>query len=225
MPIKKHAYCHCRVEPSELLVALLKLDLLPASEFKSINRAFDATADSLEFEILRRWTKPVRTWVDETGEFSLENQQQEKLLEFKLRDGIMQMPSTRSIKQLAQVMAGNGLADVPLALVNINLVDWLKATLMAHDGSQLGGLTLHGFPADNQLMGKFDAKSFDNRVHMDYISVHAHQLTSVKIGWFDDGIKHSVQVSANGKLECGCKDPDMLLDHYDRERKLMLKYA
>ena len=223
MPTIKHAYCHCQVKSDVLLAALPKLGPNPLCEYMFIGK--DQDGDNLGFEVLRRWTKVGRLYDDSHKQFVGRDLPQEKLLTFYLRDGIVEMPSTRAAKQFVEVMKHIGLGQYGVYTVEIDLLNWLKGALMLHSGSQFGGMTLHGYSAEGKLFGKYDAKSIDNRVHMDLMTEHAKQLTSVKIAWFDDGMKYSAQVGDNGKLECGCKDADALLDFYESERALMLQHA
>jgi hypothetical protein len=223
MPIIKQAYCHFSAPAAKVLEKLPLLEINPSNqEYTYLSRDHDG--DNLGIEILHRQKIVSNLWNDEQRKFNPREIIREKLLAFNIRDGFVELPSTRAAKHFAAVMGYIGMAAYIIMPVEVNLLNWLKSSLMLHSSSRLRNVIINGV-RDESFIGKFDAKTVDKRIDMNYILEHAYGLRSIKIGWFDDGMKCGVTASQNGKLECCCRDYDMLVDLFDRERRLLLQHV
>jgi hypothetical protein len=223
MPTEKQTYLHFSAPPQ------LVLDKLPLLEHNLANKEYafigkDFDGEALLVEMLRGWATEYRKWDSDERIFRAATFEQSKVLTFTIRNGYLEAPSIRAAKHFSAAMGFIGLSMYPLRTVEINLLDWLKASLMLHATSQLGSITISGLRDDN-FVGKFDAKSIEHRIDMDYIIEHADGLRSVRLGWFDNGLRCSVTATSGGKLECSCRDEEYLPELFDIQRRLYLSYA
>lgn len=231
MPSMKQT--HCRLSTTDASTAkgygnkLRRLRLVDGEGLQVVAIDNVGTPD-LALDVVERKVKYLRRLDPATGKVSdvKENVDREFSVTVDLGTGLCTTPGgKRNLKLLVEMLQACGASEeLTLYPVIIDLVAFVRSILARIDGPQLGTLTLDNLYVGKQLIGRFSAKSIDHRVDLTYLESVAGQIKGIKLGWFEDGAKRTVEVRSDGTLTAGVGKDEDPEDFFEAMLTLMFRH-
>lgn len=148
------------------------------------------------------------------------------LLSLDAKAGIASTPGARrDLALLTELLKRAGLGGAELGDLQIDILAWARALLKMYDTAQLGQLVLDRFYAEPKLIGRFSAKSVDNRIDFGALEELAGNLRSVRFSFFHYDARRTVEARADGVLSVGSSDDEELEHFFAEQTALLLKHA
>jgi hypothetical protein len=94
-----------------------------------------------------------------------------------------------------------------------------------YDTAQLAQLVLDMYYAEPKLIGRYSAKTVDNRLDPKLLSETGGHIRSLRMGFFHEGVRRTVELRADTVLSCTSSDEDDLELFFKQQRELALKYS
>jgi hypothetical protein len=188
----------------------------------------DRNPARLAIEAAVRKERDAPVFDDARGVLASEKRYEYKQHYFTL-DAAKGVVSTPGAKRDFQVLAGllkqAGATGVEINGVHVDLQAWIRAFTKTYDTAQLGLLVIDNFYAEPKLIGRFSAKSMDNRLELKQIEELGGSLRSIRFAFFHNGIRRMAEARADGVLSVSSADQDDLEEFADEQEKLLLKHA
>jgi hypothetical protein len=195
-------------------------------EYKVI--ALDRAFPRLGLDVVQRRPRRVRRYDDAQGKVVQEERSEDRLHYFLL-DAAAGVASTtggrRDLSILLELLkrAGAGAAEIqPLA---VELLPWLKELIKMYDAPQLGHLVVDNMFVEPRMLGRYTAKTLDNRLDLKFLEENAAKLRALKLGFFVEGLRRSVEARQDGVITVSSVDLDDLEHFAQEQHKLFLKHA
>ncbi len=114
--------------------------------------------------------------------------------------------------------------NASLSLPHIDLSAWARAFIsQVADHAQLGNIVLDQFYAEPKLLGRYGAKAIDNRLDLNALA--DKKLRSLKLAFYEEGAKRSVEARTDGVLTCTGGDAEALEHFMDAQTRLYIGCA
>lgn len=183
----------------------------------------DVDRGNLTVELVQRRQAEVRKFDDAEDKLIIQKRVKEKVQMFTLYpDGYATTPgSFRDFAMFSEAMRRVGFPDFEPRVVVVEMLPWVKQIAKMYPTAQLGNLVLDNVFQEPRMIGQYAAKSVDNRLDMAYLQEMAGQIKSVKVGFFHEGVRRSVEAAAKGVLTVTSSDEEDL-DHFFAEQYAVL---
>jgi hypothetical protein len=188
----------------------------------------DRKPPALTVQVVARRLRDVRTFDEEQGKFVSQRAPADRELYFtaNLQTGIATTPGARRdftafVELLKRAGAGRDLEAQPLL---IDLHSWTLAMLKLYESAQLGQVVIDSLFVEPRLIGRYSAKSVDNRLDLDYLAKVAGQLRSVRLGMFHEGTRRTVEARADATLSITSSEEEDAEHFYDEQRVLLMDH-
>jgi hypothetical protein len=195
-------------------------------EYKVIG--VDRDFPRLSLDVVHRRPRRVRRYDDAEGKVVQEERNEDRIHEFAL-DAETQVISTPGGKRDFAILldllkrAGAGAAEV--VSLQAELAPWAREIVKMYDSAQLGSLVLDSLFIEPRLIGRYSAKTVDNRLDLKFLDENAGKLRSIRLAFFVEGMRRSVEARADGVMAVSSSDMDDL-EHFAGEmHRLFLKFA
>ncbi len=119
--------------------------------------------------------------------------------------------------------AGAGQAEA--ADLSVDLLAWARGLLKMYEDAQLNNIVLDGFYAEPKLIGRYSAKSVDNRLELKQLDEMAGQLRSLRYSFFHYGVRRSVEARADAVLSITTGEEDEIEHFFAEQAKLLLSHT
>jgi hypothetical protein len=232
MPLLKRSYCRLDGVDSgaiqSLAARLKKLSFSLNSDIQTLG--VDAGRDSLGLEFAVRRKQQGQVFSEAEQKFVTATGYDYKRHYFEL-DGRSHIAATpggfRDFKLLAAALKGAGATAVEPRELTVDVAGWARDLLKHHDSAQLAAIVIEDFYSEDQqkLIGRYSAKSLDNRLEPGMLKPDTGSLKSLRLAYFEEGARKSVEVRANGVLSLTCSDEEELAQFLDEQRGLMLSHS
>jgi hypothetical protein len=119
--------------------------------------------------------------------------------------------------------AGAGNAEV--SELRLDLLSWARGLLKMYDDAQLNNIVLDAFYAEPKLIGRYSAKSVDNRLELKQLDDISGQLRSLRYGFFYYGVRRSVEARVDSVISVSSGEEDDLEHFFAEQAKLLLEHS
>lgn len=230
MPMLKRSYCRLDgVEPGAIQTIATRLRKLAFSVNSDMQTlGVDTGKDTLGVEFAVRRKQSGQVYSEAEQKFVSATGYDYKRLYFEIdaKAGIASTPGAyRDFSLLAAALKSVGASNVEAQALHIDVAGWAKELLKHHDSAQLAAIVLDDFYSEDQqkLIGRYSAKSVDNRLEPAMLKPQTGNLKSLRLSFFDAGVRKSVEVRANGVLSLTCSDEEELAPFLEQQSRLMLE--
>lgn len=180
----------------------------------------------LVVEAVQRTLREARRFDDGQNKIVSERVASDRILSFDLdlESGIAQTPGgLRDMKALCELLrqAGGG-KDVEEQHIAVDLLAWVKQTAKMYETAQLAQVVVDSLFIEPRLIGRYIAKSIDNRLDMAYLQEVAGQLRSLRLAFFHEGVRRSVEARVDGVLSISSSDEEDAEDFFREQRGVLL---
>jgi hypothetical protein len=190
--------------------------------------AVDRQPPQLTVQLVARRLRDVRHFDEANGKFVSERAPVDRELYFSvdLQSRILATPGGRRdfgvlVELLRKTGGGSDLEAQPLI---IDLVSWVKALLKMYENAQLGQLVVDSLFVEPRMIGRYTAKSVDNRLDLGYIEKAAGQLRSLRLGFFHEGSRRSVEARSDATLSITSSEEEDAEHFFAEQRQLLLQH-
>jgi len=188
----------------------------------------DVGAARLTVEVAVRRERDVPVFDELKRTLGTEKRYEYRRLLFSLdaKAGITSTPGARrDLALLTELFKRAGAGGAELSELKVDVLAWGRALLKMYDTAQLGQLVLDRFYAEPKLIGRFSAKSVDNRIDFGALQELAGNLRSLRFSFFYYDARRTVEARADGVLSVGSSDDEELEHFYAEQSALLLKHA
>lgn len=223
MPTTTCAYAHCKINTDMDILAqrLMAVSFSQTSDYKVLG--YDAMRGGIDVDMVYRRVKSVESFNDETRALETHEATADKLITFGVYNNYLKMPSCSTARHIHAVLKQARYLDseYQIAPFDVDLVKFTRE-ITRLDGVQQGRMVLGNIYLEPRLNGVYSATTVDNRVNLQFIEENRARIKSIKLAWFDEGVKISVDASNNGRLVVSCADEDSLADVAEEQGALYL---
>lgn len=195
-------------------------------EYKVIG--LDREFPRLGLDVVHRRPRRVRRYDDAEGKVVQEERNEDKIHEFTL-DAEAHVASTpggkRDFAILLDLLKRCGAGGAEVVDVMVQLAPWAREIVKMYDSAQLGSLVLDSLYLEPRLIGRYSAKTVDNRLDLKFLDENAGKLRSIRLGFFVEGMRRSVEARGDGVVTVSSSDMDDLEHFAGEQHKLLLKFA
>jgi hypothetical protein len=183
----------------------------------------------LVIEAVQRTLRDARRFDDGQNKIVSERVAADRILTFDLdlESGIARTPGGfRDMRALTELLrqAGGG-KDVEEQRIAVDLLAWVKETSKLYETAQLSQVVVDGLFIEPRLIGRYIAKSVDNRLDLAYLQEVAGQLRSLRLGFFHEGVRRGVEARVDGVLSISSSDEEDAGEFFDEQRRVMLSHS
>jgi hypothetical protein len=118
--------------------------------------------------------------------------------------------------------AGTELEAQPIV---VDIFPWAKEVLKMYETAQLANLVIDNYYVEPRLIGRYSAKAVDNRIDLAYLEEKAASLRSLRLGFFHEGLRRSVEARADGVLAVSSGEEEDLEHFVSEQRQILLKHS
>ena len=230
MPIKKASFINITGVGSGAVQAL-------ASRLKKVGFGFnsdlqviavDLSADALAVEVALRREVQAITFDSENAKFTEDKRFEYKRYYFQLdaAKGLATTPGgKRDFKLLFELLGKCGQSGAQSVELRVDVLAWTRAMLKMYDSAQLGSVVVDDFFSEPKMLGRYSAKSVDNSIDWNFLENSSGSLRSVRLGFFTDGVRRSVEARVDAVLSVTSSDEDDLDGLYSEQQQLLLSHS
>ncbi len=230
MPNAKTCFARLKgVDSSQLQALALRLSKISFDincEYKVIG--LDRDFPRLGLDVVARRPRTVRRFDDAQGKVVQEERNEDRIYHFTF-DADSGMASTpggrRDFVILLDLLKRSGVGGAELINLQVELTPWTREIMKMYDSAQLGNLVMDSLYLEPRLIGRYSAKTVDNRLDIKFIEENAGKLKSIRLKFFFEGMLRGVEARTDGVLVASSSDLDDL-DHFATDmHKVFLKHA
>lgn len=188
----------------------------------------DRRPPEFTMQVVMRRLREARHFDEAQDKFVAENVPVDRELYFNvdLRTGLAGTPGGKRdfavlIELLKRAGAGRDLEAHPLV---IDVHGWLLELLKMYETAQLAQVVIDSLFVEPRMIGRYSAKSVDNRLDLDYIQRVAGQLRSIRLGLFHDGVRRTVEARTDGTLVITSSDEEDAEHFFSEQRQVLLSH-
>jgi hypothetical protein len=140
--------------------------------------------------------------------------------------GVISTPGAKRDFNLAVELlkrAGAGQAEV--AELHVDLLAWARALLKMYEDAQLASIVLDHFYAEPKLIGRYTAKSVDNRLELKQLDDMEGQLRSLRYSFFYYGVRRMAEARVDAVMSVSTGEEDEMEHFFAEQAKLMLSHT
>lgn len=188
----------------------------------------DRERDSLSAEIVLRRERETLSYDPQANAFGTEKRYEYRRHMFTLnaQSGIAQTPGAkRDFTLFADALKRAGATGVELQPLETDVTAWARDMAKLYDTAQLAQLVLDMYYAEPKLIGRYSAKTVDNRLDPALLKEPGGHIRSLRLGFFHEGVRRTVELRADAVLSCTSGDEDDLEMFFKEQQMLALKYS
>lgn len=230
MPALKTAYAQLKgldaSQLAQLSTGLAKVNFGLNSDLQVIG--VDRNPARLTAEVAIRRKRQVQTYDETRGALVAEERYEYRryLFTADAEAGVISTTgASRDLPTFVELLGRAGAPGAELAALQVDLVSWANALLKHHDTAQVAQVTIDSFYAEPKLIGRFSAKSVDNRLDPKQLEELGGSLRSIRFAFFHQGVRRSVEARGNAVLSLTSADEEDLAEFNTEQERLLLKHA
>ena len=131
----------------------------------------------------------------------------------------------RDLTLFTELLKRCGAGGVELLDLRCDMAAWARDFLHLYDSAQLGGLVIDNYYAEPKLMGRYAAKTVDNRIDLKLIGELAGKLRSIRFSFFYEGLRRSAEARVDGVLSVSSSDEEDVASFFGEQQRLYLKHC
>lgn len=218
------------LDAGQLQALAKRLERITFSDENSAEQVLSAHPEPnrLSIEAATRRKRDVTIYDPDSGNLSSEERFEYRRLLFQL-DTEKQVVSTpgarRDFKTLADLLKRCGIEGFEHEEFVVDVLGWARELLKMYDTAQLENMVIADYYTEPKLLGRYQAKSMDNRIDLAVIPDMPGRLKSIKFKFYHYQERRSVEARADGVVSVTSTEDDELGYFYDEQARLMLKHA
>jgi hypothetical protein len=188
----------------------------------------DRTATQLNIEVATRRKREVDEFNDAKGTLTREERYEYKrhLFNADAGSGVAATPGAkRDFKLLTELLHRAGAAGAESENLIVDLQAWTQGLLKMYESAQLAQLVLENFCAEPKLIGRYTARTVDNRLDPKLLESPGGSLKAIRLSFFHDGVRRTVEARNDAVLTVTSADEDDLEHFASEQRQLLLKHS
>jgi len=181
--------------------------------------AVDVEPNRLTAEVIVRREREVPAFDETKGALVREKRYEYRSLFFVLDTelGVVSTPGAkRDISLFAELLKRAGATAVEIADLIVDLPAWVREFMKMYDTAQLGQLVIDKLYVEPKLIGRYSAKTVDNRLDLKAIEDLPGMLKSVRFSFYHYDARRGIEARADGVLNCSSSEEEEL-DTFFRE--------
>jgi len=107
----------------------------------------------------------------------------------------------------------------------VDMLAWVQAVVAMYPTAQLGRVVVDNLYVEPRCIGQYSAKTVDNRLDMAYLETVAGQIRSIKLAFFDEGCRCSIEATAKATLTVTSSDEEDVDHLFIEQRAVMLEHS
>jgi hypothetical protein len=140
--------------------------------------------------------------------------------------GIISTPGAkRDFTLAAELLKRAGAGQAEAAELHLDLLAWARGLLKMYEDAQLASIVLDHFYAEPKLIGRYTAKSVDNRLELKQLDEMEGQLRSLRYSFFYYGVRRVVEARVDAVVVVTSGEEDELEHFFAEQAKLMLTHT
>ncbi|MCH7472095.1 hypothetical protein IIA79_03985 [bacterium] len=231
MPLIKATFARAAsIDPAQFHSLALRLEKISFELGQGVKViAVDKDYPLLTVQAVVRGEREVRRFDDQQGKMVTEPSTVDREYYFYLDmdKGVAETPGgKRSLAIFADLLrrAGAG-GELELTPMFVDVAAWARAMLKMHESAELGRLVIDNFYAEPKLIGRYSAKTVDNRLDLESLQGLGGNLHSIRLDFFEAGARRTVEARTDGVLTVTCADEDEAKEFAAGQRKLYLQHS
>jgi hypothetical protein len=188
----------------------------------------DRERDRLTAEVVVRREREALNFDATANAFSQEKRYEYRRHFFTLdsASGIGETPGAkRDFTLFVEALKRAGATGVELEPLAADVAAWGGEMAKLYDTAQLAQLVLDMYYAEPKLIGRYSAKTVDNRLDPALLREPGGAIRSLRMGFFHEGVRRTVELRADAVLVCSSADEDDLEIFFKEQRALALKHS
>jgi hypothetical protein len=131
----------------------------------------------------------------------------------------------RDFNLLTEALRRAGASGAELAPLEADVTAWAREMAKLYETAQLAQLVLDMYYAEPRLIGRYSAKTVDNRLDPALLKEPGGHVRSLRMGFFHEAVRRTVELRADAVLSCTSADEDDLGVFFSEQRGLALKHS
>lgn len=188
----------------------------------------DTAPNRLSFELAQRRERETLNFDDSKGVLTSQKGYEFSIRYFTLdaEAGVISTPhGKRDLNNCVELLKRCGIGGAELVELRCDLLAWTRDFLHLYDTAQLGGMVIDHYYTEPKLMGRFSAKTVDNRIDLKLVAELAGKLRSIRFGFFYEGLRRSAEARTDGVLSVSSSDEDDVESFFGEQSRLFLKHC
>lgn len=188
----------------------------------------DLEGQRLSCELATRREREVPVFDADKGVLAMDKRNEYRSLFFTLdtKGGVVSTPSARrDLNLFAELLKRAGAGAVEFADLSVDILTWARALTQMYDTAQLAQLVLDKYYSEPKLIGRYTAKSVDNRLELQALGGLPGQLKSLKLSFFHYDVRRTVEARNDGVLEVTSSEDEDTEHFFQEQVTLLLKHA
>nr|MDQ3024188.1 hypothetical protein [bacterium] len=188
----------------------------------------DRKPPQITLQVVARRVREQRHFDEASSKFVSERGAVDRELYFSidLQSRIAATPGGRrdfgALVELLQKTGGG--RDLEIQPLVIDLASWARAVLKMYETAQLAQIVVDSLFVEPRMMGRYSAKSVDNRLDLGYVDKVAGQLRSLRLGLFHEGSRRTVEARTDATLSVTSSEEEDAEHFFDEQRQLLLQH-
>ena len=190
--------------------------------------AIDQDFPRMNIELAQRKQREALVYNEAEGKFSMAQNYEYRRHFFTIdaQSATLQTPGgKRDFALLVELLKKTGSGGVELQELSVDLAAWGKMFLKSQDNAQLGQIVFDNFYSEPRLIGRYSAKTVDNRADLNLLEDVPASLRSIRLSYFHDGVRRTVEVRSDAVLSVASSDEEDSEHLFDEQRRLLLAHT
>jgi hypothetical protein len=190
--------------------------------------AVDQDFPRMNIELAQRRQREQLTFDESDNKFTVAQgyEYRRHYFSFDAQSATLQTPGgKRDFALLVELLKKTGSAGVELQDLTVDLTSWTRTFLSTYDSAQLGQIVFDNFYSEPRLIGRYSAKTVDNRIEARLLEEVAASLRSIRLSFFHDGVRRMVEVRSDAVLAVTSSDEEDCEHYFDEQRRLLLAHT
>jgi recombinational DNA repair protein RecR len=188
----------------------------------------DLEGQSLSCEVATRREREVPVFDADKGVLAMDKRNEYRSLFFTVdtKGGVASTPGARrDLSLFAELLKRAGAGAVEFADLSVDILTWARALTQMYDTAQLAQFVVDKFYAEPKLIGRYTAKSVDNRLELQALGDLPGHLKSLKLSFFHYDVRRTVEARSDGVLAVTSSEDEDTEHFFQEQVKLLLKHA
>ena len=230
MPLKKASYARIAAldagSAGAIAGRLKKISFGLNSDVHVVSASHSGSELAVELAVRREVEG--QTFDSDKGRFVGEKRYDYRQLQFEIdtASALARTPGARrDLGPLVEQLRRCGASSAEVVDLRVDMLAWTEAFLRMYQTAQFGAMVVDDYFTEPRLIGRYAAKSVDNRLDLEFTRRHAGQLRSMRFAVFAEGVRRSVEVRRDMVLSVTSAEEEDLENFFEEQEKLLKSHS